>query len=133
MDESTCLTALVVDDAPFMRSMIIELLTANGINVVGEADNGAVALELYKSLSPGLVVMDVDMPEVNGLEAFKNIKAFDNGAKIIFCTRFRDSSFIYEIKRLGAAGYISKPFKPETFMAEIKRGAVKFKTSSNSG
>ena len=62
---------LIVDDAAFMRMMIKETLTKNGFEVCGEAENGAKALEKYKELSPDLVIMDITMPEVNGIEAAK--------------------------------------------------------------
>ena len=77
---------LVVDDAAFMRMMIKDILTKNGYNVVGEAENGAKALEKYTELKPDLVLMDITMPEVDGIQALKNIKGSDPNACIIMCS-----------------------------------------------
>ena len=68
---------LIVDDAAFMRMMIKDILTKNGYNVVGEAENGAKAIEKYGELKPDLVLMDITMPEVDGIAALKKIKGSD--------------------------------------------------------
>ena len=77
---------LLVDDAAFMRMMLKDILTKNGYNVVGEAENGAQAVEKYKELKPNLVVMDITMPEMDGIQAAKAIKAADANALIIMCS-----------------------------------------------
>ena len=79
-------TILVVDDAAFMRMMIKDVLTKNGYEVVGEAENGQKAIEKYKELKPELVIMDITMPEVDGIQAVKEIKAFDPNAKVVMCS-----------------------------------------------
>jgi two-component system chemotaxis response regulator CheY len=68
---------LIVDDAAFMRMMIKDVLTKNNYNVVGEAENGKKGIEKYQELNPELVIMDITMPEVNGIEAVKKIKEMD--------------------------------------------------------
>ena len=76
---------LIVDDAAFMRMMIKDILTKNGYNVVGEAENGAKAVEKYNELKPDLVLMDITMPEMDGIQALKAIKGADGSGKGAFC------------------------------------------------
>nr|MDA8211371.1 response regulator [Clostridia bacterium] len=77
---------LVVDDAAFMRMMIKDILTKHGFLVVGEAENGLLAVERYKTLKPDLVTMDITMPEMDGIAAVKEIRRFDPYARIIMCS-----------------------------------------------
>lgn len=77
---------LIVDDAAFMRMMIKDILVKNGFDVVGEAENGAQAVEKFKETSPDLVTMDITMPEMDGITALKEIKQIDASAKIIMCS-----------------------------------------------
>ena len=68
---------LIVDDAAFMRMMVKDILTKGGYNVVGEAENGAVAVQKYAELKPDLVTLDITMPEMDGIQALKKIKEVD--------------------------------------------------------
>ena len=77
---------LICDDAAFMRMMIKDILSKNGYNVVGEAENGAKAVEKYNELKPDLVLMDITMPEMDGIQALKKIKEGDANAKVIMCS-----------------------------------------------
>ncbi|MDD3853848.1 MAG: response regulator, partial [Syntrophomonadaceae bacterium] len=77
---------LIVDDAAFMRMMIKDILSKNGYEVVGEAENGHVAIEKYKELKPDLVTMDITMPEMDGIAAVKEIRDFDSSARVIMCS-----------------------------------------------
>lgn len=72
---------LICDDAAFMRMMIKDILTKNGYNVAGEAENGLKAVEKFKEVNPDLVLMDITMPEMDGIQALKETKRFDGGAK----------------------------------------------------
>ena len=74
---------LICDDAAFMRMMIKDILTKNGYNVAGEAENGMKAVEKFKEVNPDLVLMDITMPEMDGIQALKEIKKLDGGAKVI--------------------------------------------------
>lgn len=112
---------LVVDDAAFMRMMIKEVLTKNGFEVVGEAENGAKALEKYKELAPDLVIMDITMPEVNGIEALKLIKAHDAGAKVIMCSAMGQQAMVIEAIQSGAKDFIVKPFQADRVCEAVRK------------
>ena len=114
-------TILVVDDAAFMRMMIKEVLTKNGFDVVGEAENGAKALEKYKEVSPDLVIMDITMPEVNGIDALKNIRAFDAGAKVIMCSAMGQQAMVIEAIQAGAKDFIVKPFQADRVCEAVRK------------
>ena len=85
---------LICDDAAFMRMMIKDILTKNGYNIVGEAENGAKAVEKYAELKPDLVLMDITMPEMDGIEALKKIKAADANASIIMCSAMGQQAMV---------------------------------------
>ena len=112
---------LVVDDAAFMRMMIKDILTKNGYNVVGEAENGAEALEKYTELKPDLVLMDITMPEVDGIQALKNIKGSDPEAKIIMCSAMGQQAMVIEAIQGGAKDFIVKPFQPDRVLEAVKK------------
>ena len=112
---------LVVDDAIFMRRMISEILEENGMEVVGEADTGAVAVKLYNELKPDLVTMDIIMPNLGGLEALKGIISEDPGAKVVMCTALGQEDKVREAVIHGARGYIVKPFKAERVRQELEK------------
>ena len=87
---------LIVDDAAFMRMMIKDILSKNGYEVAGEAENGLKAVDKYKELTPDLVLMDITMPEMNGIDAVKAIKGFDPGAKIVMCSAMGQQAMVIE-------------------------------------
>ena len=94
---------LICDDAAFMRMMIKDFLTKNGYNVVGEAENGAKAVEKYQELKPDLVLMDITMPEMDGIQALKAIKAADPSATVIMCSAMGQQAMVIESKQIGRA------------------------------
>ena len=102
---------LIVDDAAFMRMMIKDILTKNGYEVVAEAANGVEAVELYKSHQPDLVTMDITMPEMDGIEAVKQIKAVNPAAKVIMCSAMGQQSMVMDAIKAGANDFIVKPFQ----------------------
>ncbi len=112
---------LVVDDAAFMRMMVKDVLTKNGYDVVGEAENGQKAIEKYKELTPDLVVMDITMPEVDGIQAVKEIKAIDGDAKIIMCSAMGQQAMVIESIQAGAKDFIVKPFQPDRVIEAVKK------------
>ena len=104
---------LIVDDAAFMRIKLKDILEKNNYEVVGEAENGIEAIEKYKELSPNIVTMDITMPEMDGVEALKEIKAFDPNAKILMCSAMGQQSMVMDAIRAGAVDFIVKPFDTE--------------------
>ena len=112
---------LVVDDAAFMRMMIKEVLSKNGFDVCGEAENGKVALEKYKELTPDLVIMDITMPEVNGIDALKSIKDFNKDAKVIMCSAMGQQAMVIEAIQSGAKDFIVKPFQADRVVEAVKK------------
>ena len=105
---------LICDDAAFMRMMIKDILTKNGYNIVGEAENGAKAVEKYAELKPDLVLMDITMPEMDGIEALKKIKAADANASIIMCSAMGQQAMVIESIQSGAKDFIVKPDRKST-------------------
>lgn len=112
---------LIVDDAAFMRMMIKDILTKNGYNVVGEAENGAKAIEKYKELSPDLVIMDITMPEMDGIQAVREIRKLNSNAKIIMCSAMGQQAMVIEAIQAGAKDFIVKPFQSDRVVEAVKK------------
>lgn len=112
---------LVVDDAAFMRMMIKDILSKNGYEIAGEAENGLKAIEKYKELTPDLVLMDITMPEMNGIDAVKGIKAIDPGAKIVMCSAMGQQAMVIESIQAGARDFIVKPFQADRVLEAVRK------------
>ncbi|MCR5656223.1 MAG: response regulator [Butyrivibrio sp.] len=112
---------LVCDDAAFMRMMIKDILSKNGYNVVGEAENGKIAVEKYKELKPDLALMDITMPEMDGIEALKAIKGEFPDACIIMCSAMGQQAMVIESIQAGAKDFIVKPFQADRVLEAVKK------------
>ena len=112
---------LICDDAAFMRMMIKDILTKNGYNVAGEAENGLKAVEKYNEVKPDLVLMDITMPEMDGIQALKNIKATDPNAMIIMCSAMGQQAMVIESIQAGAKDFIVKPFQADRVLEAVKK------------
>ena len=112
---------LISDDAAFMRMMIKDILTKNGYNVVGEAENGARAVEKYNELKPDLVLMDITMPEMDGIQALKKIKEADSSALVIMCSAMGQQAMVIESIQAGAKDFIVKPFQADRVIEAVKK------------
>lgn len=112
---------LIVDDAAFMRMLLKDIVTKAGFEVVGEATNGAEAVEKYKELKPDIVTMDITMPEMNGIEAVKKIKEIDPNAKIIMCSAMGQQAMVIEAIQAGAKDFIVKPFQPARVIEALQK------------
>jgi len=112
---------LIVDDAAFMRMMIKNIVTKNGYEVIGEAENGQVAVELYKQHKPDLVTMDITMPEMNGIEGVKAIRSIDPNANVIMCSAMGQQAMVMEAIQAGAKDFIVKPFQQDRILQAIER------------
>lgn len=114
-------TVLIVDDAAFMRISIKNMLTKNGYEVVGEAENGKIGVEKYAELHPDCVTMDITMPEMDGLTALKEIVAADKSAKVIMVSAMGQESMVREAIVAGAKNFIVKPIKEDKLLAALEK------------
>jgi len=110
---------LVVDDAAFMRKVVGDALASGGHEVVGEAGNGAEAVQRYQELSPELVTLDITMPEKDGLEALGEIISLDPGAKVLMCSALGQESKVIESIQKGAKDFVVKPFQPAQLLEAV--------------
>lgn len=122
MDRLT--TLLVVDDTVFMRETVKSLAVECGLQVVGEAENGQQAIELYRTLQPDLVTMDVTMPVLSGLDAIKEIVNEFPSAKIIVVTALGQQKVVIKALENGAKDFLTKPFDHEQFKRIIRQMIV---------
>ncbi|WP_277613393.1 response regulator [Brevibacillus humidisoli] len=111
---------LIVEDTAFMRKILIEMLEGEH-EVCGEAGNGREAIRLYKELSPDIVTMDVTMPDIQGIDALREIIAHDPDAKILMCSAMGQRQIVLEAMKLGAKDFIVKPFQKERLLDAISR------------
>ena len=112
---------LICDDAAFMRMMIKDILTKNGYNVAGEAENGVKAIEKYAELKPDLVLMDITMPEMDGIQALKKIRENDPSALVIMCSAMGQQAMVIEAIQSGAKDFIVKPFQADRVLEAVKK------------
>lgn len=112
---------LIVDDAAFMRMMIKDILTKNGYNVAGEAENGKIAVDKYNEIKPDLVLMDITMPEMDGIQALKAIKGADPNATVIMCSAMGQQAMVIEAIQSGAKDFIVKPFQADRVLEALKK------------
>ena len=112
---------MICDDAAFMRMMIKDILTKNGYEIVAEAENGAVAVEKYSDAKPDLVLMDITMPDMDGIQALKKIKEIDPAANIIMCSAMGQQAMVIEAIQSGAKDFIVKPFQAERVLEAVKK------------
>jgi two-component system chemotaxis response regulator CheY len=114
-------SVLIADDAAFMRMMIKNILTEAGYDIVGEAENGQVAVAKYRELSPDLTTMDITMPEMDGLAALREIREADPAARVVMCSAMGQQSMVIESIQAGARDFIVKPFQPERVLAAVQK------------
>ena len=110
---------LLVDDAAFMRKVIMDTLSKAGYTDLHEAVDGADAVEKYNSLKPDLVLMDITMPNMDGLEALKAIRAADGNANVVMCSAMGQETMVIDAIRSGAKDFIVKPFKGERVLKTV--------------
>jgi two-component system chemotaxis response regulator CheY len=114
-------TVLICDDAIFMRTMIGDILTQAGFQIVGEAETGVQAVEKYRSLKPDLVTMDIVMPDMGGIDAVREIIKEDPGAKILMCSAMGQQALVIEAIQAGARDFVVKPFQPSRVLEAVQR------------
>ena len=114
-------TVLVCDDAIFMRTMITDILSQAGYDIVGEAESGAQAVQRYRDLKPDLVTMDIVMPDMGGIEAVREIVKQDPDAKILMCSAMGQQALVVEAIQAGAKDFVVKPFQPSRVLEAVQR------------
>lgn len=118
-------SVLVVDDLEMMRQAITEVLRKNGIRVAGEAYNGRAAVQMYSTLKPDVVLLDIMMPVMDGLEALRRLKSLDPDARIIMCSSMSGQKYVLRAIQLGARDFIVKPFQPQRIVSSVRKAAGK--------
>lgn len=114
-------SVLIVDDAVFMRITLKQMIEAHGHSMAGEASNGIEAVKKYIEVKPDVVLLDITMPEMNGIEALKRIKELDSKAKIIICSAMGQQSMVAEAIQCGATDFVVKPFEEKRIIAAIDK------------
>ena len=114
-------SVLVCDDAIFMRTMISDILSQAGYEVVGEAESGTQAVDRYQQLKPDLVTMDIVMPDMGGIDAVREIMKIDPSAKILMCSAMGQQALVIEAIQAGAKDFVVKPFQPSRVLEAVQR------------
>ena len=114
-------TVLICDDAIFMRTMVRDILTQAGFEVIGEAETGVQAVEKYQQLRPDLVTMDIVMPDMGGIDAVRQICKSDPNARILMCSAMGQQALVVEAIQAGAKDFVVKPFQPSRVLEAVQR------------
>ncbi|MDP4125804.1 MAG: response regulator [Bacillota bacterium] len=112
---------LVADDASFMRLMICQILARKGYSDIVEAENGRQAVELFKLNKPDITLMDITMPELDGLAALEEILAIEPTAKVIMCSAIAQETMVLEALKRGAVDFVVKPFRPNELLLTVTK------------
>jgi two-component system, chemotaxis family, chemotaxis protein CheY len=112
---------LIVDDLQFIKIVLRDILEKSGFHVVGEASNGKQAVAMYQERRPDVVLMDITMPDMDGLTALKKIKEIDPEARVIICSALGQQKLIVQAIQLGARDFIVKPFQPPRVVSALKK------------
>jgi two-component system, chemotaxis family, chemotaxis protein CheY len=114
-------TVLICDDAIFMRTMIGDILSQAGFEVVGEAETGVEAVQKYRELQPDLVTMDIVMPDMGGIDAVREIIRESPNARILMCSAMGQQALVIEAIQAGARDFVVKPFQPSRVLEAVQR------------
>jgi two-component system chemotaxis response regulator CheY len=112
---------MLVDDTAFMRRMLRDILTKEGFEVAAEAANGREAVEAYRKAHPDLVIMDITMPEMDGIAAVREIIAGDAAARIVMCSALGQQELIIEALEAGGRDFVVKPFLPAKVLEAVRK------------
>jgi two-component system, chemotaxis family, chemotaxis protein CheY len=114
-------TVLICDDAIFMRTMLSDILTQAGYEVIGEAETGVQAVAQYAALRPDLVTMDIVMPDMGGIDALREIVRAHPEAKVLMCSAMGQQALVVEAIHAGAKDFVVKPFQPSRVLEAVQR------------
>ena len=112
---------LLVDDLPFMRSLLSDILTDAGMQVAAQAENGRDALTAYLASSPDVVLLDIVMPEMDGITALRRLRRLDPDARVVMCSSLGEQDMIVRAIQFGARDFVVKPFHPERVVSAVTR------------
>lgn len=115
---------LIVDDIPFIRSVIKDILLDGGFSVAGEASDGAQALAMFKAVKPDIVLLDINMPVLDGIETLKRIKKIKRDATVVMCSSLGDQENIINAISLGAKDFVVKPFRKERILSALEKAII---------
>ncbi len=118
------MNVLIVDDLSFMRSVIADMLKGAGFSIAGEAVDGIDAVVKFRTLRPDIVILDITMPGMDGLEALEKIKQIDPVSRVVMCSSMSDQDNIIKAIQLGASDFIVKPFKKSRMISAVKKVLV---------
>jgi two-component system chemotaxis response regulator CheY len=113
--------AVIADDEAFIRQVLEKMLVRLGIEVVGSAENGSQVLQMYEELRPDIVILDIAMPEMDGLETLRALLGRHPEARVLMCTSFSSKQYVVEAVKIGAKGYLNKPFDLEKIREKISK------------
>jgi len=113
-------TIMVVDDSPFASKQIKDIVEDSGYEVIGYAKDGEEAIELYKELKPDIVILDIIMPGLNGLETAEILKKQDPAVKILMLSSLCDAGTMEEVKSIGVKHLIPKPLEADVLLASLE-------------
>jgi two-component system chemotaxis response regulator CheY len=120
--EGKCMArVMIVDDVEFMRMIIRDILLMHGHEVVAEVSDGEEAIQTYIEVKPDIVLMDIIMPDMDGKEALQKLLIMDPEAKIVMCSSLGQQALITESMKIGAMGFIVKPFEPDGMLDVIRK------------
>jgi two-component system chemotaxis response regulator CheY len=114
-------TVLIVDDVAFMRKMVRDMLAGTDFEIIGEATNGTEAVAKYAMLKPDLVLMDIMMPDMSGIDAVREIMAADPQARVVICSVLGQQDMVMEAVRAGARDFVAKPFSADKIKGALQR------------
>ncbi len=112
---------LVVDDLPFMRELLTDILTEAGLTVVGEAADGREALKFYVALEPDVVLLDIVMPVMDGITALEKLRRIDHRSRVVMCSALGEQEMIVRAIQLGARDFVVKPFRTERVVSAVTK------------
>ncbi|MBC3875666.1 response regulator [Undibacterium flavidum] len=125
MSDNKDISVLIVDDNDMTRETLRVILRHDGYNVVGEAHDGDSALEAATRLKPDIILLDVVMPKVSGIEALKSIRMIMQDVFVLMVTANKDQDTVSEVVKSGISGYIIKPFNAKKVLDTVQAVALK--------
>lgn len=112
---------IIADDHAIMRVGIRKILSgSNEIAVVGEASNGSEAVDLINQLNPDILILDMEMPVMDGVEVARHLQAMSSAVRILVLSAYNDRQYIFEMLKLGASGYLIKDEAPEVIVDAVQ-------------